>query len=103
ISSVGDFLGITPSYTEIWDPILRLCHRLIACSIAGRGQALEKISKQLDDTWAWVAMGPERRPNVVAGALGVAQDAPSIDEGGQADPAPVQAPPSLAATAMTIP
>ncbi|GJU52889.1 hypothetical protein Tco_1226603 [Tanacetum coccineum] len=44
ISSVGDFLSITPSYTTIWDPILRLCHRLIACSIAGRSQTLEKVT-----------------------------------------------------------
>ncbi|GJY27347.1 hypothetical protein Tco_0402073 [Tanacetum coccineum] len=34
--SAGDFLGTTPSYTSIRDPMLRLCHRLIACSIAGR-------------------------------------------------------------------
>ncbi|GJT85086.1 hypothetical protein Tco_1066803 [Tanacetum coccineum] len=33
ISSAGDFLGTTPSYTVIRDPILRLCHRLFA---AGR-------------------------------------------------------------------
>ncbi|GKC10843.1 hypothetical protein Tco_1007625 [Tanacetum coccineum] len=44
ISSVGDFLSTTPSYTTIWDPILRLCHRLIACSIAGRSQTLEKVT-----------------------------------------------------------
>ncbi|GJY80479.1 hypothetical protein Tco_0493230 [Tanacetum coccineum] len=45
IESVGfDFLGIALSYTSIRDPILRLCHRLIACSIAGRSQALEKVT-----------------------------------------------------------
>ncbi|GKB10745.1 hypothetical protein Tco_0844668, partial [Tanacetum coccineum] len=115
ISSVGDFLGTTPSYTMIRDPILRLCHRLIACSIAGRSQAPEKVTvtdlfylrgmdvgsfvaglaehfrlltaeilqgltiiapklliidiaklvrlqicMEIDDTWDWVAMGPER-------------------------------------------
>nr|GFD11284.1 hypothetical protein [Tanacetum cinerariifolium] len=27
-----------------WDPMLRLCHRLIACSIAGRSQAPEKVT-----------------------------------------------------------
>nr|GEU94389.1 ribonuclease H-like domain, reverse transcriptase, RNA-dependent DNA polymerase [Tanacetum cinerariifolium] len=47
----------------------------------------------LDDTRAWVAMGPERQPDAAAGAPGVAQDAPVIDEDGQADPEPVQAPP----------
>ncbi|GJY10344.1 hypothetical protein Tco_0378529 [Tanacetum coccineum] len=40
ISSAGYFLGTAQSYTVIWDPILRLCHRLIACSIAGRTRYL---------------------------------------------------------------
>nr|GEU44588.1 hypothetical protein [Tanacetum cinerariifolium] len=44
ISSAGDFLGTTPSYTSIRDPILRLCHRLIACSIDGRSQAPKKVT-----------------------------------------------------------
>nr|GEV47896.1 hypothetical protein [Tanacetum cinerariifolium] len=39
ISFAGYFLGTAPSYTSIRDPILRLCHRLIACSITGRSQA----------------------------------------------------------------
>nr|GEY51028.1 hypothetical protein [Tanacetum cinerariifolium] len=38
ISSVGDFLGAAPSYTLIRDSMLRLCHILIACSIARRSQ-----------------------------------------------------------------
>nr|GEV13296.1 hypothetical protein [Tanacetum cinerariifolium] len=91
ISSAGDFLSTTPSYTVIRDLILRLCHRLIACSIPGRSQAPEKgltviapallvidmaelvrlqICEQLDDTWAWVALGPERQPDAVASAPG---------------------------------
>ncbi|GKC52674.1 hypothetical protein Tco_1075419 [Tanacetum coccineum] len=165
ISSAGDFLGIAPSYTVIRDHILRLCHRLIACSIVGRSRAPEKvivtdlfylrgmdvgsvnvpyllarylrlfvagrkirahisggqfvarlaehfglltveilggltviapelpiidmgelvrlqICMKVDDTWAWVAMRPERQPDVAAGAPGVAQDAPIVDEGG---------------------
>ncbi|GJX05160.1 hypothetical protein Tco_0191076 [Tanacetum coccineum] len=140
ISSAGDFLGITPSYTLIRDPILRLCHRLIACSIAGRSQAPEKsrvhisggqfvarlaehfglmtpeilgglmviapelliidmtelvrlqICAQFDDTWAWVTMGPERQPVATVGSPAVAEDALIIDEGGQADLTPEQAP-----------
>ncbi|GJY25289.1 hypothetical protein Tco_0400015 [Tanacetum coccineum] len=44
ISSAGDFLGIVPSYTAIRDTILRLCHRLIAFSIAGRSQAPEEVT-----------------------------------------------------------
>ncbi|GJX00667.1 hypothetical protein Tco_0184580 [Tanacetum coccineum] len=42
ISFVGDFLGTSPSYTSIRDLMLRLCHRLIACSIGGRIQTPEK-------------------------------------------------------------
>ncbi|GKE43551.1 hypothetical protein Tco_1470835, partial [Tanacetum coccineum] len=125
ISPAGDFLSTTPSYTMIRDPILRLCHRLIACSIAGRSQAPEKgltviapalsvidmaelvilhIYEQLDDTWAWVAMGPERQPDAAFGAPRVAQDTPVIDEGGHADPAPVPAPPPPPpAAARTMP
>ncbi|GJY85351.1 retrovirus-related pol polyprotein from transposon TNT 1-94 [Tanacetum coccineum] len=57
-----------------------------------------------DDTWAWVAMRPERQPDAAAGAPRMAQDAPVIDEGGQADPAPVQAPPPPPpAAARTMP
>ncbi|GJT41315.1 hypothetical protein Tco_0941180 [Tanacetum coccineum] len=164
ISFAGDFLGIAPSYTSIRDLILRLCHRLIACSIAGRSQAPKKVTVtdlfylrgmdvgsinipyllarylrlftarrksealisggqfvarlaehfgllteerlrgltviapaflvidmaelvrlqicvEIDDTWAWAALGPERQPNAVAGAHGATEDAPAVDEG----------------------
>ncbi|GJZ73522.1 hypothetical protein Tco_0637668 [Tanacetum coccineum] len=113
----GDFLGPPPSYTLIRDPVLRLCHRMLAHSIAGRSQAPEKVTvtdlfylKGLDvgsvnipyllaryirrfvagrksgahisrGQFAWVAMGPERQPDVVAGAPAVAKDAPVVDEG----------------------
>ncbi|GJV64826.1 hypothetical protein Tco_1475654 [Tanacetum coccineum] len=111
ISSAGDFLGTTPSYTVIQDLILRFCHRLIACSIAGRSQAPEKVTVTdlfylrgmdvgsinvpyywLDNTWAWVAMGPERQQVEAAGTPKAAEDAPIIVEGDKAVPAPVQAP-----------
>ncbi|GJZ34156.1 hypothetical protein Tco_0579592 [Tanacetum coccineum] len=72
--------------------MLRLCHRLIACSIAGRSQAPEKICDELNDTWAWVVPGPERQPDAAAGALEVAEGAPDVDEGAQAVLAPIQAP-----------
>ncbi|GJU23093.1 hypothetical protein Tco_1156435 [Tanacetum coccineum] len=52
-----------------------------------------QICKQLDDTWVWVTIEPERQPNAAAGAPGVAQDAPVIDEGGQAILTPIHAPP----------
>ncbi|GJU85663.1 hypothetical protein Tco_1293209 [Tanacetum coccineum] len=58
----------------------------------GQFVARLQISVEHDNTWAWVAMGPERQPDAAAGALANAEDAPIIDEGGQADPTPVQAP-----------
>ncbi|GKB04785.1 hypothetical protein Tco_0832980 [Tanacetum coccineum] len=120
ILSAGYLLSATPSYTSIRDLMLRLCHRLITCSIAGRGQAPKKVTVtdlfylrgmdvgsvnipyllarylrlfasgmkhgvmiswdllvidmaelvrlqicvELDDTWAWVAPGPERHTRV---------------------------------------
>ncbi|GJU79457.1 hypothetical protein Tco_1281822 [Tanacetum coccineum] len=42
ISSGRDFLGPAPSYVLIQDPMRRLCHRIIAYSISGRGQAPKK-------------------------------------------------------------
>ncbi|GKE35517.1 hypothetical protein Tco_1454839, partial [Tanacetum coccineum] len=44
ISSARDFLDTSTSYTSIRDPMVRLCHRLIAYSITGRSQALEKVT-----------------------------------------------------------
>ncbi|GJS88504.1 hypothetical protein Tco_0771140 [Tanacetum coccineum] len=43
ILSMGNFLCTPPSYTLIKDPMLRLYHRLIVCSIAGRSQAPKKV------------------------------------------------------------
>ncbi|GJU87815.1 hypothetical protein Tco_1295361 [Tanacetum coccineum] len=138
ISSAGDFLGTAPSYTAIWDLILRLCHRgmdvgsvnvpylldrYLRLFVAGRksgdhisgGQFVARLAEhfglltakilggltviapelsiidmgelvrlqiciEVDDTWAWVAMGPERQPDVAAGAPAVAEDAPTVDE-----------------------
>ncbi|GKB44964.1 hypothetical protein Tco_1330549 [Tanacetum coccineum] len=44
ISSDRDFLGCAPSYALIRDPVRRLCHRMIAYSISGRGQTHEKVT-----------------------------------------------------------
>ncbi|GJY84385.1 hypothetical protein Tco_0497761 [Tanacetum coccineum] len=44
ISSDRDFLGPAPSYVLIRDHVRRLCHRMIAYSISGRGQAPEKVT-----------------------------------------------------------
>nr|GFA15978.1 hypothetical protein [Tanacetum cinerariifolium] len=96
ISSAGDFLGTASSYTSIRDPILSLCHRLIACSITGRSQAPEK---------AWVASRPERQPDATAGAPGDAEDGPVADEDASAIPTSVQAPqpPPPLVTARSMP
>ncbi|GJQ97682.1 hypothetical protein Tco_0008821 [Tanacetum coccineum] len=60
-----------------------------------------------DDTWVWVAIGPERQPDTAAGAPADAEDAPIVDEGDQAIPTPMQAPqqlpPPFPAAARTIP
>ncbi|GJR59076.1 hypothetical protein Tco_1501238 [Tanacetum coccineum] len=42
ISSDRDFLGPAPSYVHIRDPVRRLCHRMIACTISGRGQGARR-------------------------------------------------------------
>ncbi|GJT58746.1 hypothetical protein Tco_1002279 [Tanacetum coccineum] len=42
ISTDGDFLGPPPSYALIRDLVLRLCHRMMSHSIAGRSQAPKK-------------------------------------------------------------
>ncbi|GJR30124.1 hypothetical protein Tco_1106356 [Tanacetum coccineum] len=50
------------------------------------------ICMEIGDDWAWVAPGPERQQVAAAGAPKAAKDALVVDEGAQADPAPVQAP-----------
>ncbi|GJT63831.1 hypothetical protein Tco_1015311 [Tanacetum coccineum] len=62
-----------------------------------------QICEKIDDTWAWVALGPERQPNAAAGAPRAAEDAPAVDESGQVVPAPVQAPPPPPGAARTMP
>ncbi|GKD20816.1 hypothetical protein Tco_1222519, partial [Tanacetum coccineum] len=114
-----DAPGPPPSYTLIRDPVLRIFHMMMAYSIAGRSQpdicgaeilrgltviAPElliidmaelvrlQICAQFDDTWGWVAMGPERQPDAAVGAPVVAEDALVVDEGDQTVLAPVKAP-----------
>ncbi|GJZ73699.1 hypothetical protein Tco_0637845 [Tanacetum coccineum] len=129
ISSAIDFLGTTLSDTAIRDPILRLCHRLIACSIAGRSQGLEKSGMHISSGQLIARLvehfgllttkilggltvialklpiiDMERQPDDAADTPRVAQDASIVDEGGQADPTPVQVPPSPPpAPARTVP
>ncbi|GKB94216.1 hypothetical protein Tco_0980353, partial [Tanacetum coccineum] len=111
------------------DPVRRLCHRMISCSIFGRGQVPEKVTGmlggrksgarlsrgyfigrlaahfglRLGDTWAWVAPGPERQPNDAAGAPEAARDVPAVDEGPSADLAPMHAPRPPHAAPRTMP
>ncbi|GJR44710.1 hypothetical protein Tco_1312813 [Tanacetum coccineum] len=51
-----------------------------------------QICVKLDDTWSWVAPGPERQQVAAFGAPEAAKDAPVADEGAPAIPAPVRAP-----------
>ncbi|GJS24828.1 hypothetical protein Tco_0453460 [Tanacetum coccineum] len=111
ISFYKDFLGLAPSYVFIRDPVRRLCHRMIACSIFGRGQALEKVTGVdifylygMDQGTANVLylltqhlfMHAEGRKSgaSLGGSTSVraAEDAPTADKGAQAIPAPMQAP-----------
>ncbi|GJX04615.1 hypothetical protein Tco_0190531 [Tanacetum coccineum] len=68
ILSAGDFLGTTPSYTLIRDPILRLCHRLIACSIAGRSQTPKKVT--VTDLF-YLSWGDVDSVNISRGSFGL--------------------------------
>ncbi|GJV41073.1 hypothetical protein Tco_1419513, partial [Tanacetum coccineum] len=44
-----------------------------------------KIYMEIGDDWAWVAPGPERQPDVMAGPPRADEDAPAVYEGAQAD------------------
>ncbi|GJY86102.1 hypothetical protein Tco_0500128 [Tanacetum coccineum] len=44
------------------------------------------ICMEIGDEWAWVAPRPERQQVAAASTLGAAEDAPTVDEGAQADP-----------------
>ncbi|GKD17316.1 hypothetical protein Tco_1206474 [Tanacetum coccineum] len=48
-----------------------------------------QIYIEIDDTWAWVAPGPERQPNATAGAYKAIEDALAVNEGAQAVPEPI--------------
>nr|GEX55870.1 hypothetical protein [Tanacetum cinerariifolium] len=37
---------LAPSYVYIRDPVRRLCHEMISCSISGRGQEHEKVTER---------------------------------------------------------
>nr|GFB22361.1 hypothetical protein [Tanacetum cinerariifolium]GFB24168.1 hypothetical protein [Tanacetum cinerariifolium] len=119
ISSEGDFLGTTPSYTLIRDPMLRLCHRLIACSIARRRQAPKKVTVtnlfylrgmnvgsvnipyRLARYLRLSASRRKQRAMIFGGQ--VVGDALAVNEGALANPAPMQALQPPHAAPMTMP
>nr|GFC30303.1 hypothetical protein [Tanacetum cinerariifolium] len=91
------------------DPMLRLCHRLIACSITRRSQGFTVIVRylpvidmaklvrlqiciKLDNTWSREPTGPVRKEG---DAGGVAEEAPVAPEGGDEDEEMPQAMPPL--------
>ncbi|GKE06918.1 hypothetical protein Tco_1398936, partial [Tanacetum coccineum] len=117
VHSYEDFLGPAPSYVHIRDHVRRLCHKMIACSISGRGQGAEKYLFRhaegrksgarlseghfigclaahfgLASDEGLRAQGLERQQAAAVGAPRAAEDALTADEGAQAVPAPVQAP-----------
>ncbi|GKE92445.1 hypothetical protein Tco_1573540 [Tanacetum coccineum] len=58
-----------------------------------------QICVEIDDTWAWVTLGPERQPDVVAGAPGAIEDALAVDED---MPQAVPPPPPRAQATWTV-
>nr|GEW34328.1 reverse transcriptase [Tanacetum cinerariifolium] len=112
-----DFLGIAPSYTAIQDLVLRRYYRLIACSIAHTSQFVARLAEHFGLLTTGILQGltvisPELliidmvELVAAAGAPKALEDAPAIDEGGQADSALVQTPqqpPPPPATARTMP
>nr|GFB59919.1 hypothetical protein [Tanacetum cinerariifolium] len=93
------------SYTYIRDLVWRLCHRLISYNISEKGHAPEKVAatdlfylRSMDRGAANVsyllAQNLFRHVEGRKSGAKAAEDAPAVDKGAQADPAPVQAPQS---------
>ncbi|GKB01666.1 hypothetical protein Tco_0829710 [Tanacetum coccineum] len=95
ISSGMDFLRGAPSYIYIKDPVQRLCHRYAEGRKSGARLSGGYFIGRLAHHFGLVASGPERQQVAVAGAPEAVKDAPAVDEGAQANPAPVQAPQPL--------
>nr|GEV59214.1 reverse transcriptase domain-containing protein [Tanacetum cinerariifolium] len=116
ISSNIDFLGPAHSYVYIRDPVRRLCHEMISCSIYGKEQVLEKVTGRKsgarlfigyfigrlvahfslvsDDGLRGLSVPArlERQPDAVVDALEAVGDAFAVDEGAPADPTPIREP-----------
>ncbi|GJX35966.1 hypothetical protein Tco_0247523 [Tanacetum coccineum] len=112
ISSNRDFLGPDPSYVLIRDLVRRLCHRMIAYSISGRGRHLRRHAEgrksearlsgghfigRLAAHFGLVSdeelRGLQRQQVATASAHEVDKASLVVDEGAQDVLAPAQAPP----------
>ncbi|GJS73135.1 hypothetical protein Tco_0705976 [Tanacetum coccineum] len=96
--SGGHFIGrLTTHFSLVSDEGMRglsiIARELIGIDL--HELARLNICSRFGDTWAWVASWPERQQAAAAGAPGAAKDAPVVDEGAQAVPAPIQAPQSV--------
>nr|GEX41954.1 hypothetical protein [Tanacetum cinerariifolium] len=115
LSSDRDFLEPAPSYVHIRDPVRRLCHMMIACSISSRGHGRRRHAegRKSEDRLSeghfigrltahfglvggqglrGLSVVVSELPAAAPGALGAAEDALTTEEGAQAIPSPVQAP-----------
>nr|GEV04286.1 hypothetical protein [Tanacetum cinerariifolium] len=120
--SLAELGGGYSRFKACWDPMLRLCHMLITCSIAGRSQAPKKVTMtdlfylsgidvglvnipnllarylRLFASWrkhrAMIsrALGPGRQQVAAVGSPEVTKDAPIVDDGALVILAPVEAP-----------
>ncbi|GKB83684.1 hypothetical protein Tco_0950579 [Tanacetum coccineum] len=97
ILSDKDFLGPDHFYVYIRDHVRRLCHRMIAYSIFGRGQGRRRHAEGRKNGASFqlliymsllgstsvqgLAIRPKRQQVVAVGAPGAAEDAPAADEG----------------------
>ncbi|GJU15616.1 hypothetical protein Tco_1143582, partial [Tanacetum coccineum] len=115
ISSGGDFLGPAPSYILIRDPVRRLCHRMIAYNIFGRGRHLRRHAEGRksraklsgghfigrlamhfglvsDEGLRGLQVGPERQQATVTGTHEADEAGSSAEEVALKIPVPVPAP-----------
>ncbi|GJX77385.1 ribonuclease H-like domain-containing protein, partial [Tanacetum coccineum] len=100
ISSGKDFLRGAPSYTYIRDLVRRHAEGRKSGARLSGGHFIRRFTHHFglvsDDGLRGLSIvAPpelERQQVAAAGALGAAKDAPAVDEGVQADPAPIKAP-----------
>ncbi|GKB53341.1 hypothetical protein Tco_0904094, partial [Tanacetum coccineum] len=108
ISSGRDFLRGAPSYTYIRDLVRRLCYRHAegrksSARLSGGhfiGRLAHHFGLVTDDGLRGLSVvtrkipliDMERQQVAMAGSPEAAEDAPAVDKGAQADPAPMQAP-----------